>query len=678
MRDQTVRFLRRCGLAVATLALSCIVCRTVEAADSSLTAADQKAIAWFDALGFPEFTQKPCVRMVTGYSQKAGEQSKPHYRIGFLFEDETRNDVQGESTVFMLDLSTQSLQKKKPGAPKYHRMGYDIVDLKGVAESRIAELRKPPAESDHWGLFGGHLSERGEVFVLARACAAKGLDGPAHDLIVEATKMCGIHSLVATLSDDIAESCIWEAVVAFSDPSVSRKELLKRFRFIVKNFPESACAAQARETADLLGQMIDEDEKHDRRVVKPLSEMASQDRVAELIFQLRDQNGHQCGQPGWCDIFDKWLDGEKKSPAHQLAAMGFDAVPQLIAALNDRRFTRSVGYCRNFFFSHHVLRVGDCAEAVLCRIAGRGFSEFAAPSLVMRKADEAEATRKEIELWWAAVQKKGEKQVLIEGIAMGKWNSVFQARRLVDHYPEDAIAPIVAAIKSSNDDGIRQGLVEVICGISGDASVQTLVEEMNASPVPEASVAAARELLRRGRKETIPAMIALWNRMNTKDSRGTSPAERMADDHIKPLTAFLANCGDAAAVEALAKHLDKQSVSLRLDIVRAFGSPQPNEGMPEPPKLVEETIERVLIAALDDTAKRGWPDSSIGDAFVSDLRICDMAAHVLAERFPKKYTFEYSSAERDRDRQRLTMLNRWRKEQHLPPVSLPKRTSDAK
>ena len=35
----------------------------------------------------------------------------------------------------------------------------------------------------------------------------------------------------------------------------------------------------------------------------------------------------------------------KRVSADQLVAMGFDAVPQLIAALDDRRFTRSVECC---------------------------------------------------------------------------------------------------------------------------------------------------------------------------------------------------------------------------------------------------------------------------------------------------------------------------------------------
>ena len=75
-------------------------------------------------------------------------------------------------------------------------------------------------------------------------------------------------------------------------------------------------------------------------------------------------------QPGSCDIFDT-LAGKKGTPAHKLVDLGYEAVPQLIEHLDDERYTRSVGYHRNFYFSHHVLRVSECAMTIISRIAGR-------------------------------------------------------------------------------------------------------------------------------------------------------------------------------------------------------------------------------------------------------------------------------------------------------------------
>ena len=87
---------------------------------------------------------------------------------------------------------------------------------------------------------------------------------------------------------------------------------------------------------------------------------------------------------------------------------------------------------------------------------------------------------------------------------------------------------------------------------------------------------------------------------------------------------------------------------------------------------VEKVVERLLIAALDDTEQReGMSGSWDGKSF-QDPWVCDIAAHVLAQRFPKKYEFDLSAALRDRDQKRLAMINVWRKQQNLPALPLPK------
>src|SRR4029077_20857770 len=102
-------------------------------------------------------------------------------------------------------------------------------------------------------------------------------------------------------------------------------------------------------------------------------QLGKEEQVAELIFQLRDQNGHPFMQPGSCDIFDRFGGSKKDTAAHKLVKIGYDAVPQLIEHLDDQRFTRSVGFHRNFYFSHHVLRVSDCALEILEEIAAQHF-----------------------------------------------------------------------------------------------------------------------------------------------------------------------------------------------------------------------------------------------------------------------------------------------------------------
>ena len=67
--------------------------------------------------------------------------------------------------------------------------------------------------------------------------------------------------------------------------------------------------------------MIAEDEVHAKAGSTNLSSLSVDDRVRELIYRLRDQNGHQMIYPGRCDICCEW-GGTTNSPVHQLVRLG--------------------------------------------------------------------------------------------------------------------------------------------------------------------------------------------------------------------------------------------------------------------------------------------------------------------------------------------------------------------
>ena len=123
------------------------------------------------------------------------------------------------------------------------------------------------------------------------------------------------------------------------------------------------------------------------------------------------------------------------TPAHQLVNIGYPAVPQLIAALDNPAFTRSVGYHRNFYFSHTVLTVGDCAAFILNRIAGKAFYTPQSTSSYLSKDGNVAQVRKDAQAWWAEFQQKGEKQTLVDATAAG---DPAQAQLLCQRYPEAA------------------------------------------------------------------------------------------------------------------------------------------------------------------------------------------------------------------------------------------------
>ncbi len=64
------------------------------------------------------------------------------------------------------------------------------------------------------------------------------------------------------------------------------------------------------------------------------------------------------------------------NPADRLIALGFDAVPSLIATLDDTRLTRAYGGRGSY-----VLRYGDAAVQILEVIAGQSFYNRRQPVL---------------------------------------------------------------------------------------------------------------------------------------------------------------------------------------------------------------------------------------------------------------------------------------------------------
>jgi hypothetical protein len=422
--------------------------------------------------------------------------------------------------------------------------------------------------------------------------------------------------------------------------------------------------------------MIAEDGAHRKVTETELDRLPVEKQVAEFIFRLRDQNGHQCSQPGSCDIFMNYA-GTTNTPAHKLVRIGYPAVPQLIAALDDPTFTRSVGYWRDFTFSHTVLTVGDCAATILRSITGKSFYSPVTTSGYMSKDGKISATRKAAEDWWGEFQKKGEKQALIEATERGDDDSPAQAQMLFERYPVDVLLPVIQGATNANRDWTRDQLVKVATRVSGDAPVPFLQKEIATSPYLRCQVTAARALHERGCAEAVRTMIVKWRELGP-----TNMPPETSD--VESLIQFLADCNRAEAIEALGDGLRECPVALRVSVISAFAerhnySSATDGGfglnMSETQNGQSEqstaAIERLLVASLEDTEQRMGMSGSWGNKSFEDPRICDIAGHVLSQRLPAKYPFDLGASQKQRERQRIECLNIWRAQNRLPALPLP-------
>ena len=620
---------------------------------SPITEEERKAFAWFDTLGFSGAKDVRLVRVATGQPwQRSRKRLENTYHYGFLLEIE-------------------EFQKTADTVPEHQRIGYEPRDLKQESALCLADLRRE-FTGDVWHReFGLKMDTQAEAFLLAWACWRNGHDELAHALFQHTGGQ-------ATVAKEMAHAQYWDLVEAFGKPAVSRQQLLDRFEKFIERFPEAEEIALARDTAIELRQLVQEDSQHARRV-KPFEQMTRQEQIAELVFQLRNQNGG--AELGFLLIFDPSRD---KSATGQLAMIGYDAVPQLIDALGDRRLTRCVGNESHFKSTQFVLRVGQCVEVILNWISGGAFYRYRNSSAAVMKDEETAALQERAKAWHAEAVVKGKRQMLIEAVERGDDHSPQLARRLVERYPKAALPAIAKATSVPRNEEVYQSLVRAAADIPGDEPVAFLLAQLEPGqqfgPSIGSRLDAAYALLHRKRPEALPAIIALWNGWFENDNNIRAQFGEDPYRALQFLGQLLATSTSLQAVQALRPHLAKSPGSVRMAVVELLHPPQENIisyfnklRTTETPQW-REAVEVLLVSMLNDREDHCWlsyispPDN---EDWVSP-RVCDAAAQVLKVRWPEKYSFDFGAVWRNRDRAILAINYHWRKEQGLEPLPPPK------
>jgi hypothetical protein len=628
---------------------------------------------WFSDLGFSDLKDRKFARVATGKAHHSGDGPPQNtYLSGFPLREK-----EGGFTVLTLSLTEETFVKTPAGTPAHEVVGCEAKDLNVAAAEYLKVLRAPiKDQGQDYRWFHGEIAlhRRTETFVLAWACWRNGLDESAADLFDEAAKMptgYGFNPykpptdrLQKLVADDLAHTEMWRAVVAFGEPAIARNGLLDRFEHIVKNYSESEHHGKAKAYATLLRQMIKEDDQHAKKAAKPFAKLTKNEQIAELIFQLREQNGHQFMQPGACDIFGDFFDDEDKktTPAHRLVAFGEKAIPQLIEALEDERLTRSVEYHRNFHFSHEVMRVGDCAAQILNRITDWDFGEHRVYT------GKAVGSRAKAQAWWKEFQEKGEKQMLIEATQKGDRNGVLRVDRLVKKYPEAALAAIAVGARNADDDWHRAHFIRTARRLKGADTVTFLREELN-GPFQRSRLAAAEALRDLGDDAGMDAMIREWQ----EAWRGNPPD---AYEKTSSLISFFVWSGSPKALQLLATDLRLRPLEMRLQVVQTLEGKERRPDKDKPPE-VQLIVERILIDFLDDVQERRGMSSRVGKQCIYDPRICDFAAFALSERWDKQQLFNLSASPRNRDRQIIEIKNIWLKKNGKDPLPAARKVARA-
>ena len=403
---------------LAAFALLQFPCGRIRRSGSS---AEQRAktFEWFNTLGFPDVKDLKFVRVTTGETDYVGKTPQPRIVHGFLIH--AANDhfkVFTDATEISDYKRAPATASDKPG------VDYQADDLLKYAEATLKSLRNPEAERLPSGLFPEHdnsVSRATEGFVVSWACWRKGHDKLAAELFNQAAgwpRGSGSdlsETFQVRVAADLSAAEMRRAVgAAFPTSTFLATFCSLDLKDSSKRFQIRAEALQARQIATALKEMVREDKDHAALLAhrKPFGQLAKKDQIAELIFQLRDD----------CNTC-----GEARADA-RLEKFGYDAVPQLIAALDDKRLSRTAEYSRQ---QAYIDTVGDIAAEILSRISCRNFGGNLSP-LSDPTHDESRlaAIKKEAEAWYAEANRKGEKRMLTEATEKGDDDCLASALRL--------------------------------------------------------------------------------------------------------------------------------------------------------------------------------------------------------------------------------------------------------
>ena len=640
-------------LRFSVLAVSGILCAPLPAAD--IPPQYQEVFDWLDKRGASELIDKSLVSL----RQTWGDQEYADSNIlGFLLSE----DDEGFE-ILNLNFHRQTFARSEQ-SPYYEgrkiTRTFSRLDPLEVAEAVISG-------NDKQHFFDRSATDGIKLFLLARYFAAKGDNAMVNRLCASGIERLNRPNdpknqqldVISKLAIEISHDLTWRAVKRFGDPAVTREELLGDFKQVFRFYPQCKHRQRVKNTIAILQRMVNEDKRY--AASKSPDKPTKQQRINDLIFRLRDQNGQQWSQPGSCDIFsgDRGVFSNdttqhQKSPGWQLKEMGYDAIPHLIEVLDDQSFTRSVGYHRDFYFSHHVLRVGDCAERIIAEIAGRPFYVRRHTNGAMQKDGKEQTVKQEIEAWWKDFQNKGEESVLIDAVRRGDRAACASAERLAKRYPRSALNAISAGVNKTDNEWIRVQLIQSTKKLQGPNVNKFLREQMVTAGDLMSRVTAAEELFKRNDRSAIEAMMKQW-KVHLQAGHNLKELER--------LVAFFKTCKSRDAIDMIGRDFKKLPVDVRLEIVTLFGEPNTTNA-------IDDSAVRILMEAAGDKQKRLGMSGSYGEFNFSDPRVCDFAGHFLSKR--KEYEFDHSESEAKKDIALTRIRNQWRAKHGMDVLPLPK------
>ncbi len=647
----------------------------------------ERAVRWWDALGFPSLETLPIVRVLRSSWTDA---------FGFLLAE----DAQG-FTVLTTDLAERAYPRER--RTRYGRERYRIVhvDLVGTVESALGLRPREAADGEDETMIeetdelGTALWPRRTVkgFVLARALLARGAaplalkvwqalaeePGPGHTY--------GGWSCLEQVKADAARASLlaWEEDAR--RPERSWAAAAQRFSLHRRRFDEAGVHAEAEQ----------------RLAAMALEELALEERDGSqgaflgATIPRRHARRLVGALPGVARAFAEGHAGGLREPPggptpaaspdalDLLLELGYDAVPALQEALDDERPTRAWaefwGFTRGWVrHDPRLVEVRDLARFAFHSLTGR---DFEAPGAVGRTP--WPQVVRAIDAWCDVWAERGERGVLEAGVLARDEVSGRDARLLMERYPEAALSTLRRALIGARPE-VEGALLEALTPLASPESRQLLRERLRSGPFA-ARLAAARALFAQGEPEGLRLLLDDWPRLagaeapvwTFHDGLPGAPADRV---DLGAFVEVLLELDPSTALDRLRATLGAASNEARgvilSQVPRALGygagGQPPPPGAPPVPAPVARAAEALVVALVLPP-----PSPTGGIADVLDLpRLGEDAAKTAAWLWPTRYAWDANRPDgapplpaRTRLLRRFSIVNAWRATQGLNALPAP-------
>ncbi|MHB1079189.1 MAG: HEAT repeat domain-containing protein [Prosthecobacter sp.] len=648
---------------------------------------------WFSTLGYPDVKDAKWAEIGTGDYFVRGGKNQPEAVTmeGFVIRETDAEFTVAQPGLPSPGLPPETLRKSKDeDLPSYRRIRFEERPFLEMIRQQLESLRHPP--KDGFERFGRRLGHQAEVFILSYICWQRGEQDLAAQLYAEAKKLPFRDpqmqerevAMQECLEIQLGHAATWDAVLhiggsglrwsdsgGYSGKREPRTTLLESFRRIVRLFPRSFEVEQAKKYVAVLERMVQEDERHVKLTQEQINHLPLDQRITELIWMLRDQSGQQWGQPGGFDIFGFGDDG--KTPAHQLLAIGYPAAPALIEALTDDRLSRGVACHRDFYFSHTVPTVGECAQDILYKVTGQSFHTSESNSIRASYEERMLSVQKAARKWWAEFQQKGKKQMLLDTLAAGQTYPGQLVGQLKAEAPEAVADALLRGAAKAQSPHVLSDFISQLGALKSPAATQQLLKLMRQDTHVEVRLDAAAQLLNEKHPEALPAILHEWSIMPSLPYRGPGSG-------FETLVNIMIASGDAQAMRQLAE--SKRLAHERAEIIQKLGDwiGHPTgvyrftrvRAQPLSPE-AKNTVLELLAHTLEDCGLKDGSSASTGDISFNNPRLCDLALQALHE-IDGQYAFSQTAGRRQQEAERIAAANAWRAQHDQPLLPLPPQT----